>query len=394
MIDNKEFKKVSMVISTRSNDVERILNNQNPSHFVYAPNYWQWFSHHQNHGILPDELKHCANQLDMIKYLGLDVFSRNIYCRQDDYWFGGICEEQFDGIGVDVDITCENRNKTTDKTYHLKAGKLTERLQYVFNESTVVQQKFLITDYNEQSRMLEQFVSSRKWVYKEANYLQIKEKVGESGTVVVGDFFSPLKMLHLAMGPILSVYFLMEQPDFAKSLLDLHEKAQLDLVRQVVSSGVKAIMAMDNLDTMFHPPDFVEQYSESFYENASAICHAHGAKFFIHACGNQKENLPIIAACGVDGLEGVAFPPLGNVELDEAMRLTPDHFIITGGISAMEMRDLTSKQQVFSYVRNLFLKMKPYKNRFIFSASCNTPVDAKWDTIKHFRDAWLEYKNC
>jgi len=377
-----------------ASNLERILKDQNPTGIVFAPNYWQWFSHHKNHGILPDELKHCGSQLDMINYLGLDVFSRNIYCRQDDYWFGGICDEYFDGIVVDVVTSFENRNKITDKTYHLRTGILTEQLQYVFNESTVVQKKFLITEYNEQFSLLEQFVSSRKWEFNESRYLTICEEVGDAATVIVGDFHSPLKMLHLLMGPVLSVYFLLEQPDLAKSLLDLHEKAQLDLVKQVVSKGVKVIMAMDNLDTQFHPPDFVEQYSASFYEKASRICHEYGAKFFIHACGNQKENLPLIAAYGVDGLEGVAFPPFGNVELDEAMRLTPDHFIITGGISAMETRNLTSEQMVFKYVKELFLKMKPYKNRFIFSASCNTPIDTKWETIKHFRDAWLEYKEC
>ena len=377
-----------------ASNLERILKDQNPTGIVFAPNYWQWFSHHKNHGILPDELKHCGSQLDMINYLGLDVFSRNIYCRQDDYWFGGICDEYFDGIGVDVVTSFENRNKITDKTYNLKTGILTEQLQYVFNESTVVQKKFLITDYNEQYGLLEQFVASRKWVFNESRYLTICEEVGDAGTVIVGDFHSPLKMLHLLMGPVLSVYFLLEQPDLAKSLLDLHEMAQLDLVKQAVSKGVKVIMAMDNLDTQFHPPDFVEQYSASFYEKASRICHEYGAKFFIHACGNQKENLPLIAAYGVDGLEGVAFPPFGNVELDEAMRLTPDHFIITGGISAMETRNLTSEQMVFKYVKELFFKMKPYKSRFVFSASCNTPIDTKWDTIKHFRDAWSEYKEC
>jgi hypothetical protein len=377
-----------------TNNLERLLKNQNPSSIIFAPNYWQWFSHHQNHGTLPDELKHCRSQLDMINYLGLDVFSRNIYCRQDDYWFGGICDEYFDGVEVEIVSKTENRNKTTEKKYYLKTGTLNEKLEYVFNESTVVQKKFLITDYIGQGHLLEQFVASRKWEFRESKYLNISEKVGKSGTVIMGDFFSPLKMLHLVMGPVLSVYFLLEQPDFAKSLLDLHELAQLDLVRQVVSKGVKVIMAMDNLDTQFHPPDFVEQYSASYYEKASTICHEYDAKFFIHACGNQKENLPLIASYGVDGLEGVAFPPLGNVELDEAMRLTPDHFIITGGISAMETRDLTSRQMVFGYVKGLFSKMEPYKNRFIFSASCNTPVDTKWDTIKHFRDAWLEYKDC
>jgi hypothetical protein len=362
--------------------------------FVYAPNYWQWFSHHKNHGTLPDEIKHCQTQLDLINFLGLDVFSRNIYCNQDEYWFGGICDESFDSIEVETAIAFNDRDKITDKTYHCKNGILTEQLRYVFSESTIIQKKFLITDYAEQATLLEQFVASRKWTFNQSKYEAIHQKVGDKGIVVVGDFFSPLKMLHLAMDPIHTVYFLMEEPEFGKRLIDLHEKAQLDVVTQCVSKGVKAVMAMDNLDTMFHPPDYVQDYSASFYEKASAICHAHGAKFFIHACGNQKENLPLIASCGVDGLEGVAFPPFGNVELDEAMRLTPDHFIITGGISAMETRDLKSREAVFSYVKNLFERMKPYRNRFMFSASCNTPIDTKWETIKHFRDAWFEYKNC
>jgi uroporphyrinogen-III decarboxylase len=195
------------------------------------------------------------------------------------------------------------------------------------------------------------------------------------------------------MDPIHTVYFLLEEPVLAKMIMDHHEKAQLDLVRQCVSSGVRVIMAMDNLDTMFHTPDFVEAYSASFYEKASSICHESGAKFFIHACGNQRENLSLISSYGVDGLEGVAFPPFGNIELDEAMRITPENFIITGGISAVETRDLKSKQEVFDYVKKLFGKIRSYKNRFIFSASCNTPIDTKWETIKNFRDAWIEYRN-
>lgn len=299
----------------------------------------------------------------------------------------------FDGVEVKSATHVEHGNKITEKEYRCSSGVLTEQISYVFKESTIVQTKFLITDYTEQASLLEQFLASRKWKFNPQKYEDICNKVGDKGVVVVGDFSSPLKMLHIVMNPVQTVYFLMEQPEFAESLLEIHERAQLDLVKQCVSKGVKVVMSMDNLDTMFHPPDYVEAYSASFYEKASAVCHDHGAKFFIHACGNQKENLTLIASFGVDGLEGVAFPPLGNVELDEAMRMTPDHFIITGGISAMETRDLKSKDEVFTYVRNLFDKMRPYQNRFMFSASCNTSIDTKWETIKMFRDAWLEYKD-
>lgn len=64
---------------------------------MYAPNYWQWFELHKNHDVLPDEMKHYETQLDLIRFLGLDVMSRNIYCNQKDYWFGSICDEYFEG---------------------------------------------------------------------------------------------------------------------------------------------------------------------------------------------------------------------------------------------------------------------------------------------------------
>ena len=195
------------------------------------------------------------------------------------------------------------------------------------------------------------------------------------------------------MGPINSVYFLMEHPEPAKRLMVAHEKTQLDTIESAVSNGARMVMAMDNLDSMFHPPEYVEQYSASFYEKASNICHLHNAKFLIHACGNQRENLELIAGLGVDGLEGVAYPPLGNVSLLEAFNMTPDNFLITGGISAAEISNLKTKAEVYLYIRNLFKQLQPFKNRFVLSASCNTPINTPWNTILYFRDAWNEYKN-
>ena len=383
-----------MNMNKRENNLESVFQNQFPASIVYAPNYWQWFAHHKNHGTLPDEIKHCNTQLDLIQYLGLDIFSRNIYCKQDEYWFGGICEEVFDGILIEKKTKLENGDIVTDKEYQLKSGNLSEQLKYVFSESTIIQKKHLITDYATQLDLLEEFVAARSWKFNQQKFEKIQNEVGKNGIVVVGDFFSPLKLLHLTIDPVQTVYFLMDQPEEALRILEIHEKAQLEIIEECVKNGVRAVMAMDNLDAMFHPPMYVEQYSASFYKKASEICHAYGAKFFIHACGNQKDNLELISSLGVDGLEGVAFPSLGDVELDEAMQLTSDNFIITGGISAMEFKNLTTKEEVFEYVKKLFEKMKLYKNRFILAASCNTPYNAKWETIKYFRDAWLEYKDC
>jgi uroporphyrinogen-III decarboxylase len=183
----------------------------------------------------------------------------------------------------------------------------------------------------------------------------------------------------------------MDQPDRTAELLRIHEQSQIDLVRQIAQAGVPAMVSMDNLDAVFHSPSYVQQYSASFYERASRICHENGSAFFIHACGQQRANLKLIASLDVDGLEGVAYPPLGDVQLDEALELTGDRFIITGGISAAEFDRLRIREDMFHYVRQLFERVTPYAHRFIFSASCNTPITARWEQLVWLRDAWREY---
>ena len=379
--------------NTPKSEIEKILVHLMPSRFVYAPNYWQWFKHQQDHGLLPDEIRHCNSQLDLCNYLGVDIFSRNVYSNPEEYWFGGICTELIDDFELREIKTDSGLDKITLKEYRSSSGFLNERLIFKFAESTLVQDKFLVTDYSGDLKLLEHFVKSRRWIFNKERFDNISREVGENGIVIAGEFYSPLKMLHLIMGPVNTVYFLMEYPFEANSIMGHHEKAQLDCIKQAVDGGIKIIMAMDNLDTMFHPPDFVKEYSSSFYIKASDICNKSGARFFIHACGQQRDNLKLISSYGVDGLEGVASPPLGDIMPEEVMDLTDDNFIMTGGISAMETRDLKNREAIFKYVEELFRKMLPYKNRFIFSSSCNTAINTSWETIKHFRDAWLQYKD-
>jgi len=65
--------------TTRADCVRRVLQRRAPERLVYAPNYWQWFTHHRHHGLLPPELRDCPSQLALIRHLGLDVFIPEFY---------------------------------------------------------------------------------------------------------------------------------------------------------------------------------------------------------------------------------------------------------------------------------------------------------------------------
>jgi len=375
----------------RRDCVRDVLRRREPPRFVHAPNYWQWFTHHRNHGLLPAELRDCSSQLELIRHLGLDVFSRNVYCDPTACWFGGLAEETWDGVEVEVIRSREDRDTLVEKRYHTRHGILSERLRYRHADSTLVQEKHLLDDLPSQAAAMDDWIGGRRWRFDATRYAGWRDAVGPDGVINAGELFSPLKLLHLTAGAEQAVYHLIDHPEACRNWMRQHEEAQLDLVRQMLAAGVEAMIAMDNLDTAFHPPRHVEAYSASFYERASHLCHAADATFFIHACGRQRANLPLIASLGVHGLEGVAYPPLGDVQLDEAMRLTGGRMILTGGISARETEQFRTADEVRRYIEGLFVRLRPDRHRFMLSASCNTSIRTPWQVLLWFRDAWREF---
>jgi len=377
--------------ATRRAAVDAVLRRERPARVVYAPNVWQWFAHHRNHGLLPPEIAHCTGQLEVIRHLGLDVFSRNVYCDPTRHWFGGLSSAAWNGATEDVVRFADGRDTVTERTIRLPGGVLTERLRHIFAESTLVQEKFLLDDPERQLGLFDEFARARRWRFDAGLFDAWRRGVGEDGVVVAGELFSPLKMLHLAAGAANAVFLLEDHPERCAEWMKAHEEAQLDLVRQMLDAGVTAMMAMDNLDSAFHPPDYLERCSASFYARAAALCRERGAAFFIHACGGQRANLARLGALGVDGLEGVAYPPLGDVDLDEAMRLSGDRMIVTGGISAVETERFRTRDEVRRYVADLLERLAPWRHRFMLSASCNTSIRTPWETLVWFRDAWREF---
>jgi hypothetical protein len=376
---------------TRQQRVKNVLRRQSPGRIVYAPNYWQWFAHHQNHGLLPPELAHCRTQLDLIRHLDLDVFSRNLYCDQHHRWYGGLAEEVWDGVEAREEIRADGRDHVITKTFVTRRGTLTERLRYIFTDSTLVQEVFTLDNAADPLGALEELMRARRWRFRADRYAEEQALVGDDGLVVAGELHSPLKALHFLAGAVNATYLIADDEARVREIVALHEAAQLDLARQIAAAGVPAMMAMDNLDAAFHTPALIEKFSASFYEKASRIAHEHGSTFFIHACGRQRINLKFIDSLGVDGLEGVAFPPLGDVQLDEAMRLTSDRFLITGGISAMETEKFQTADETRSYVEDLFGRMRPYAHRFMLAASCNTSIRTPWKVLQWLSDAWKEF---
>jgi hypothetical protein len=365
--------------------IEAILKAEAPDRVIYSPNIWQWFYHHKNHGTLPDALIDCQSLVDAHIVLGADCFSRNLATDQRSKWYGGFSSVYYEGIEVEyIDEFPHSR-----VIYHTRLGDLTESFYYQQEESTLVQKKFLLDDPASQLPLFKELVLARHLNFDQARWDELESAIGDLGMNIFGEFSNPLKLFHFACNPTNTTYLICDNPLEVQEIMEIHTSKCLQTARQAIEGGVKVIMTMDNLDEFFFPPPYFEQYCRPFFVKLSELCHQHNVKLMSHACGRVKELLPLCIKAGLDGLEGITPPPLGNVELYEAIELTGGDFICNGGITPLLQQSVKTKDDVYEYTRSIFEKLKDTR-QFVYSMSCNTSINTSYDVICWFRDATRE----
>jgi len=362
-----------------------VLQGGTPDRVVFAPNIWQWFEYQKLHGLLPDELSGCKTQLEVLKHLGVDIFSRNLLTDIRTSWIGGHVKTVYHEVEVEEQLE-DSRRKII---YHTPYGTLSEVFRFDEQGCTLLQEEHLFKDFDKEYPAWKFLFQDRDYVFDPESYRRLSDEVGEWGVVMAGEITLPLKQLHFAARADNAIYLLYDHEKEMQELMEIYAEKALKLIQEMVASGVKVVCSMDNLDSLFYPPDMFERYCASFFKRGAEICHEAGAYFFSHACGRQRDILDQVIASGLDGLEGIAFPPLGDIELWDA-RNAGEHFIVEGGLSAVQLEGEVTRQDAERYVKDLFDKMRPF-DRFIFSMSCNTSILTKWDTLRYFRDAWLKY---
>jgi len=317
--------------------------------------------------------------------LGVDIFSRNLITDIRTDWFGGHSWTLYHQVEVD-----DRREGDVRKiTYQTSQGSISQAFQFQEGGCTLVQHEYLFKDFDQEYACWKALFEDREFEFDLESYKELCRRVGEDGLVIAGEVTCPLKQLHIFARSDITAFLLYDHEPEMMELMEIYAEKALRLIQEMVSAGVKVVMTMDNLDSTFYPPPHFERYCAGFFSRAAEICHENGAFFFSHACGQQKSILSHVTECGIDGLEGIAFPPLGDVELWEA-KGAGDRFIVEGGLSAVQLEGHVSKEDAEAYVSRLFNKMKPL-DRFIFSMSCNTSIKTSWDTLRRYRDAWLKF---
>jgi hypothetical protein len=381
---------------------QRILaafHGERPDTVPFCPNLYYWFYNRLATGTLPPALEGAQHPFDALRALGADILARwdTEHATREVYTAGEFSEE-YSGESAHTRplVTAFNRYPphTSQRRRRLATpyGTLTQTWTLTEQAGADFESEHWWKDWSEYPA-IRFLLEAREYAFDADEFHRWVGRVGDDGVMMAHITESPLKALHWLAGPENASLFLADHPEEMRALARIHEEKALRLLESMVDNpDAQVFMALDNLDSAFYPPRFYRDFCHSFFTRAAEIIHRRNKIFVVHACGRNRALMPLVGASRVDCLEGLTPPPMGNVPLAEARRMTGyDRFTVNGGMDAPHLEiGEDAESRLHEYVRGLFASM-PEQRHFIFASSCTTPLPTPWENLVYFRDAAREY---
>lgn len=354
---------------TKADNLRKVLRGESPAWIPFSLNFCQWFGQHQAQGKLPPELRDCQDYIDALIAFDCDVFTRNVD--------GGTrCEDT--QILPKIDKAEMPLGTRTTHTYETPHGTLTQVDQQQRLMHTSHREKCFAEDYENDFEALMWLEEQKSYDWDSAVFEQLADRVGDHGLINIPVYCTPLKQLHWSIGLEGACYMAMEDEAAADAYCELYwSKVRPVLEKLAAHPRVASIIFVDNVDTPFYPPAMCEHYWTPYVKETVELFEPLGKTVWVHACGQLKGLSGEFCKAGVNGLEGIAHPTLGDWWVDEA-QACHERFIFNGGYSAME-QEIADRGELERFYDDFFARAG--RERFIFSSSCNTAIQTPWERL-------------
>jgi len=146
-------------------------------------------------------------------------------------------------------------------------------------------------------------------------------KCGEEFSVH-GEVRAPMDHFLSLLGMEDGLVALLTEPENTERLLETCTKWSVALAVGQMRRGAHAIkISSPFAGAGFLPPEMYERYIVPCEGRIAAAVAKEGGFTYTHTCGSIGDRLELIMQCGVSGVECLDPPPLGNVDLAEAVRI-------------------------------------------------------------------------
>jgi uroporphyrinogen-III decarboxylase len=198
----------------------------------------------------------------------------------------------------------------------------------------------------------------------------VKAAVGDEVSVH-GEVFSPFTHLMELFGYEEALMGLMTDAAKCHALLERLTIAAVAWGVAQARRGVDAVL----ISSAFAGGGFISQemYREfvlPYERRMTDAIRPTGVPVYTHTCGRIGDRLGLMEETGIDGLDTLDPPPLGNVELADAKRQTGNRLFIKGNMNSVALLDYKTKEQVLAEAGDRLRIGKP-GGSYILSTACS-----------------------
>lgn len=133
------------------------------------------------------------------------------------------------------------------------------------------------------------------------------------------------------------VYAIYDEPEVVEECLAVMQERDKETIRISLNSSADGFIFWEDSSTTNISPEFFQKYTAPEIDQWGDMIHSAGKLLVHHACGHLKDLLPLMAKTKIDAIESISPPPTGNVTLQQADAILPEHIALIGGLEPVRL---------------------------------------------------------
>lgn len=218
---------------------------------------------------------------------------------------------------------------------------------------------------------------------------KVIERVGDEYSVH-GEVRAPFDHFLNLTGMEEGLMAILDNPEKTLEILDKTCEWSIALAVAQVRRGADAIkISSPFAGSGFLSPDMYEEFILPFESRLAKTVRDEGKPIYTHTCGAIGDRLELICQTGVSGIECLDPPPLGDVDIKEAVELLNKKIFIKGNVDPVNTLLRGDIDAVRADVTNIVEASRAMEG-FILSSACSIAPPAPPENLKHMVDVCRE----
>jgi len=186
---------------------------------------------------------------------------------------------------------------------------------------------------------------------------------------------------------------ILDNPEASHRLLDKTTQWSVALAVAQVRRGAHAIKVSSPFAGMgFLPPEMYREFITPYERRIAEAVKAEGAFIYTHTCGAIGDRLDLMVESLVSGIECLDPPPLGNVDLPEAVEKLNGKIFIKGNVDPVNTLLRGDATKVSKDVGEVLETAGHVMEGFILSSACSVAPPVNPDNLKLMVDLCRKFK--